>query len=77
MRPGYLRKNGVPYSDSAALEEYFDMFTEPNGDTWLVVDSILRDERYLTQPYLTSVAFKRLPNASGWDPTPCRADQPR
>jgi hypothetical protein len=77
MRPGYLRKNGVPYSDAAALEEYFDMFTEPNGDTWLVVDSILRDERYLTQPYLTSVAFKRLPDGSGWDPTPCRPDQPR
>ena len=77
MRAGYLRKNGVPYSENTSLEEYFDMFSEPNGDTWLVVDSVVRDPQYLTQPYLTSVAFKKLPNASGWDPTPCRADQPR
>ena len=77
MRPGYLRKNGVPYSENATLEEYFDMFAEPNGDTWLVLDSIVRDPQYLTQPYLTSVAFKKLRDASGWDPTPCRTDQPR
>ncbi len=24
MRPGYLQKNGVPYSGNALLEEYFD-----------------------------------------------------
>ena len=77
MRPGYLRKNGVPYSENATLEEYFDMFSEPNGDTWLVVDSVVRDPQYLTQPYVTSVAFKKIPNGSGWDPTPCRVDQPR
>jgi hypothetical protein len=77
MRPGYLRKNGVPYSESATLEEHFDRFTEPNGDDWLVVDSIVTDPQYLTQPYITSVAFKKNPDASGWDPTPCRADQPR
>ena len=77
MRPGYLRKNGVPYSENATLEEYFDRFREPNGDEWLVIDSIVRDPQYLTQPYLTSVAFKKIPDASGWDPTTCRADQPR
>ena len=77
MRPGYLRKNGVPYSENATLEEHFDRFREPNGDEWLVIDSIVRDPQYLTQPYLTSVAFKKIPDASGWDPTTCRADQPR
>ena len=77
MRPGYLRKNGVPYSENTTLEEYFDRFREPNGDEWLVVDSIVRDSQYLTQPYVTSVAFKKIPDASGWDPTPCRTDQPR
>jgi hypothetical protein len=50
---------------------------EPNGDEWLVVDSTLRDPQYLIQPYVTSIAFKKIPDASGWDPTPCRADQPR
>jgi hypothetical protein len=77
MRPGYLRKNGVPYSENATLEEHFDRFTEPNGDEWLVVDSIFTDPQYLTQPYVTSTAFKKIPDRSGWDPTPCRADQPR
>jgi hypothetical protein len=72
-----LRKNGVPYSENATLEEHFDRFREPNGDEWLVIDSIVRDPQYLTQPYLTSVAFKKTPDASGWDPTTCRADQPR
>ncbi len=77
MRAGYLRKNGVPYSENARLEEHFDRFTEPNGDDWIVADSIVTDPQYLTQPYITSVAFKKIPDGQGWDPTPCRADQPR
>ncbi|MBI4888390.1 MAG: hypothetical protein HY824_14945 [Acidobacteria bacterium] len=77
MRAGYLRKNGVPYSENATLTEYFDRFTEPNGDDWLVVDSIVRDPQYLTQPYLTSSAFRKIPDRSGWDPTPCRANEAR
>ncbi|MGH9254887.1 MAG: hypothetical protein ACRD3C_10000 [Vicinamibacterales bacterium] len=77
MRAAYLRKNGVPYSENATLVEYFDRFTEPNGDDWIVVDSIVTDPQYLTQPYLTSSAFKKIPDRSGWDPTPCRADQAR
>jgi hypothetical protein len=77
MRPGYLRKNGVPYSENASLVEYFDRFTEPNGDTWLVVTSIVTDPQYLTQPFVTTTHFKKIPDASGWDPTPCRVDQPR
>ncbi len=77
MRPGYLRKNGVPYSERATLVEYFDRFREPNGDEWLVVDSFVTDPQYLTQPYATSGAFKKIPDRSGWDPTPCRADQAR
>lgn len=77
LRPGYLRKNGVPYSAEARLEEYFETFTEPNGDRWLLVTSILTDPRYLTQPYATTVPFKKIPDGSGWDPTPCRVDEPR
>ena len=77
MRPGYLRKNGVPYSDQSRLEEHFDRFSEPNGDNWLVVDSIVTDPVYLTGPYVTSVAFKKIPDKQGWDPTPCRANEAR
>jgi hypothetical protein len=77
MRPGYLRKNGVPYSDQARLEEHFDRFMEPNGDNWLVIDSIVTDPVYLNAPYVTSVAFKKIPDKQGWDPTPCRATEAR
>jgi hypothetical protein len=77
MLPGYLRKNGVPYSAGTILEEYFDSFQELNGDTWLVVTTIVKDPQYLFQPFITSSHFKKLPGASGWDPTQCKADEPR
>jgi hypothetical protein len=77
LRPGYLRKNGVPYSENTTVEEYYDLFMEPNGDTWLVIDTIITDPTYLTQPYVNSVAFKKERDGAKWDPTPCRADQPR
>ena len=77
MRAGYLRKNGVPYSENARLEEFFETFTEPNGASWLVVTSIVTDPRYLTQPYAVTYPFKKIPDRSGWDPTPCRGEEVR
>ncbi len=73
LRPGYLRKNGVPYSANAKLEEYFDSFKAPNGDQWLVVTTIVTDPKYLSEPFITSSHFKKLPDASGWKPSPCAA----
>jgi hypothetical protein len=72
LKPGYLRKNGVPYSANAVVEEYFDSFTEPNGDTWLVVTTIVTDPTYLVQPFIVSSHYKKT-DASGWHPTPCEA----
>jgi hypothetical protein len=77
MKPGYLRKNGVPYSENAVLEEYYDHFTEPDGTTWLVVTTVVTDPMYLTGPYVTTNHFKKIPDRQGWDPTPCKADQAR
>jgi hypothetical protein len=73
LRPGYLRRNGVPYSASATVEESFDSFKEPNGDTWLVVTATVADPQYLAQPSITSSHFKKERDASGWKPTPCAA----
>lgn len=73
MRPGYLRKNGVPYSGNAVVTEYFDRTMEPNGDSWLIVANIVEDPQYLFQPFVTSTHFKRLDGASGWNPSPCTA----
>jgi len=37
--PGYLRKNGLPYSGNAVVTEYDDRITAQNGDQWLVVST--------------------------------------
>lgn len=73
FRPGYLQKNGVPYSDRAVLTEYFHRTFEDNGDSWLIVIAVLEDPQYLTQRFLRSSHFKRLPDKSAWAPTPCSA----
>lgn len=71
MRAGYVRKNGAPYSQNAVLTEYYDINTLPNGDQWLTVTSIVDDPAYFTRPYLTTSDFKKLPDETGWRPTPC------
>ncbi len=74
MRPGYLRKNGVPYSENAVLTEYYNVFYphEPQGAGYLILTSIMDDPQYLSQPFLISGQFEREPDGSKWDPTPCR-----
>jgi hypothetical protein len=72
MSAGWLRKNGVPYSENATLTEYFDRFPAPNGDEWLVVTTIVSDAKYLTQDFVTSTHFKKEPNATKWAPTACK-----
>ena len=73
MKPGYLRKNGVPYSAGAVITEYFDRFNVPDSDPLLVVTTEIVDPTYLSQPFWTSTHFKRQADATGWNPTPCRA----
>lgn len=71
MKPGYLRRNGVPYGAHAVLTEYFDRFDVPGGDSLLVVASELVDPEHLVTPYWTSQQFKRESGTTGWNPTPC------
>ena len=71
LKPGYVRKNGAPYSAQATVTEYFDLNTLPNGDQWLTVTTKVDDPTYFTRPYLTSSDFKKLPGAAGWNPTAC------
>ena len=71
MRAGYLRKNGVPYSENARMTEYFTRLEEPNGDVWLIVQTIVEDSLYLDHPFMTSTPFKKQADATGWNPTPC------
>jgi len=71
MLPGYIRKNGVPYSASAVLTEYFNLVTGSQNDVYLAVTAMVEDPVYLNQPFVRTYQFKKQPDAAGWDPTPC------
>src|SRR5262245_20586149 len=71
LSPGYLRKNGAPYSANAVVREFYDLSKERNGDTWFVVTTIVEDPTYLTEPFVTSTNFKKQADAAGWSPTAC------
>jgi hypothetical protein len=73
MRPGYLRRNGVPYSANARLTEYINRVNEANGDSWLIVTTLVEDPQYLNARFVTSSHFKKVPDGSAWNPTPCLA----
>jgi len=72
-RPGYLQKNGVPYSANAVFTEFFNRYDEPEGWTMLVVSTLTEDPTYLQQPHIRSSHYKKLPDATGWNPMPCSA----
>ncbi len=74
LKAGYLRKNGVPYSDNANLVEYYDMVHEYDGDKsgeLMVVTIVVTDPMYLREPFIISSHFKKLPDATGWKPSDC------
>lgn len=74
LRPGYLRKNGVPYSGQTTLTEYYHRTPETYGDTYMIVTAIVEDPVYLNGPFITSSHFRKLPDTgNGWNPTPCSA----
>ena len=73
LRSGYVRKNGAPYSASATVTEFFDLNTLPNGDQWMTITTKVEDPQYFSRPLINTTDFKKLPDASGWNPTPCSA----
>jgi hypothetical protein len=77
FREGYLRKNGVPYSETATITEYFDKVgPEPNGDVVLLVRTVVEDPKYLQVPFITSTHFKLEKDGAKWNPSPCKIDPP-
>jgi hypothetical protein len=71
LSEGWLRRNGVPYSDQSVLTEYFDRFDTPGGDEWFVVTTILDDPLYHRGQYITSSHFRREAGRGGWNQTRC------
>jgi hypothetical protein len=76
MRPGYLRRNGIPYSAGAVMTEFLDRTSEPNGDSWLVLTSIIEDPRNLQIPLMLTTHYKREADGSKFHPRPCEVTPP-
>jgi hypothetical protein len=71
LRAGYLRKNGVPYSENAVVTEHWDIYKRPNGEEYLTITTQVDDPQYLRAARLVAPVFKKEPNGAKWDPTPC------
>ena len=77
FREGYLRKNGVPYSENASITEYFHRLpAEPGEETFLLVITVIEDPRYLSGPFYTSTQFKLERDGAKFAPSPCRTAPP-
>jgi hypothetical protein len=74
LRSGYLRKNGVPYSENAVLTEYFDVAPLPGGGQVLVVTAAVDDPQFLDRQFVVASQFKKETDTSKWRPTPCSAE---
>ena len=73
LKPGYYWKNGMPYSANAVLTEHFRTMALPDRSQWIRLTQIVEDPEFLTQPWIVNYAFKKLPDGSKWNPTPCTA----
>ena len=71
LKAGYLRKNGVPYSENTNLTEYYDLVKERNGDQLMVVTIVVTDPMYLRESFVISSHFKKLDSDAGWKPSEC------
>jgi len=73
MKAGYLRRNGVPYSDKATVAEYVDLSPYPGGKELMVFTTVVTDPVYLVRPFIISTHFIKERDGSKWNPTPCSA----
>jgi len=73
MRPGYVRKNGIPYSGDAVLNEYFVRLNDDDGTAYMAVTQMVDDATYFNQPIVRTLLFRKQADAAGWNPTPCSA----
>jgi len=71
LTAGYLRPNGVPYSERTVVREFYDSFTLPEDGTWLIVTTVVNDPEFLTQELVISSQFKKESDPSRWRPRPC------
>ena len=69
LRPGYLRRNGVPYSANARLTEYYNRANEARR-RFLVVTTLVEDPT-IERAVVTSTPFKKVAPLRRGKPGPC------
>jgi len=72
LAPGWLRRNGVPYSSKTRLIEHFMTFQDPTGKDWFTDTTEVVDPEYLNTPFFISSEFQKEPDGSKWAPHPCK-----
>jgi len=72
LTPGWLRRNGVPYSSRTRVTEHFQTFQDPTGKQWFDVTTEVMDPEYLNTPFLTTADFLKEPDGSKWAPHACK-----
>ena len=70
--PGYIRKNGVPFSANTLLTEWYDVLSV-GGETLLVVNTEIVDPLNLNGPFVTNTHFKKLAANAPFTPEACTA----
>jgi len=70
--PGWLRRNGVPYSSHTRVIEHFQVFQDPTGQQWFDVTTEVNDPEYLNTPFLTTADFLKEADGSKWAPHACK-----
>ena len=69
---GYLRPNGVPFSERTMVNEFFNTFTLPgDAGAWLILTMVVDDPEYLTTELVVSSQFKKEASRGAWNPRPC------
>jgi len=78
LAPGYLRPNGVPYSDQTVMTEYIHTFELPEIEqSWLIFTTVIHDPMYLSQDMIMSTQFRKENTRRGWTPRDCEIMPPR
>ena len=76
MELGYVRWNGVPYSEDAVITEYVDNFVAFDQE-WITVTTVIDDPTYFNGSFIVSSDFRKEDDDSGWNPTPCVTEPPQ
>lgn len=72
LTPGWLRRNGAPYSSRTRVIEHFTTFQDPTGKDWFTDTIEVNDPEYLNTPFYLSAEFQKEPDGSKWAPHPCK-----